>query len=905
MDFDEDNSMGFAQEDTHGSGSDTQEETIPSGIGIMDASELNETQKLQLAERANEIYRQQLKYMQDHLSSLRNLIQDKENIIENLMLRYDLGIIAQDPNRQGGNLGPDEIEMEELRRKAEALAQRTILENYELREMINELRDENFHLRNEIYELQDKISRQVLLINKLEKSVQQGVGKVTNIRQSDNKNMFQDIDDEREQDEEDILEDIQVKAEAKEDVTEDAEEEVKTDVQEAKEDVKEEVEEHQKEATQLKEAESNKEIDDKPDTSGLNETQKLQLAERANEIYRAQLKYLQEHLASLRSLIQDKENIIENLMLRYDLGITTHDSNGQSGVNLGPDEIEMEELRRKAEALAQRTILENFELREMVNELRDENFHLRNEIYELQDKINRQVLQINKLEKSVQQSAEIATNTANTAGQSHTMDVYEQEEEDEDMNDIYDAEEEEEQFDDAPSNDDARLTGRRESRTMDHPANSDEARAKRQARANHNRKESVKPPDMFGDGNSDSDYEMDGDAQAKHNERQNKTRKESVATPDIYGDAQGESEEDGDDEEDEEDEDVNGAQPQQTGGTKRRGSQIYMNEEAMAKRQARSNHRRGSSVAAPNLFGDNYDPEKAAKDKAKKYAPEAIQKRLQRKAKRVGAAAVKHVKSHRRKESLAEKLLLGPMMDDDIKAADMDPEERKELQAKARKEQRRKSRQLIKSQVGAKEHFSDDDVELQEDKPQRARRKKKKAPPPPVQGNEDIQMTQYTQQMNKKRASIKADPVTLSADDKKGKGRHRRDSSTPIVDLGFEDPDVLLHYEKLKVQDLEKELRDKLNELDEVKKDRDSIKTQINASTTTANRATVVAQTAGRELDEAIQSKADLAQKCAMEIMRLTMILNTLQQMPKFREIVQLLMDESAKDNKNNGSLLG
>eukprot|EP01083_Nonionella_stella_P009178 26562_1 len=110
---------------------------------------------------------------------------------------------------------------------------------------------------------------------------------------------------------------------------------------------------------------------------------------------------MQDHLASLRSLIQDKENIIENLILRYEIGIITQDSNRQSGANLGPDEIEMEELRRKAEALAQRTILENFELREMVNELRDENFHLRNEIYELQDKINRQVLQINKLEKSV------------------------------------------------------------------------------------------------------------------------------------------------------------------------------------------------------------------------------------------------------------------------------------------------------------------------------------------------------------------------------------------------------------------------------------------------------------------------------------------------------------------------
>ncbi len=45
---------------------------------------------------------------------------------------------------------------------------------------------------------------------------------------------------------------------------------------------------------------------------------------------------------------------------------------------------------------------------------------------------------------------------------------------------------------------------------------------------------------------------------------------------------------------------------------------------------------------------------------------------IKSKAKKVGAAAVKHVKSHRRKESLAEKLLLGPMKDEfDIKAADV------------------------------------------------------------------------------------------------------------------------------------------------------------------------------------------------------------------------------------------
>ena len=123
------------------------------GVVILDVDELNETQKLQLAERANEIYRQQLKYMQDHLASLRSLIQDKEIIIENLMLRYNLGVITQDPKRRDCNLSPDEIEMEELRRKAEALAQRTILDNFELRDLNNDLKDENYHLRKEIYEL--------------------------------------------------------------------------------------------------------------------------------------------------------------------------------------------------------------------------------------------------------------------------------------------------------------------------------------------------------------------------------------------------------------------------------------------------------------------------------------------------------------------------------------------------------------------------------------------------------------------------------------------------------------------------------------------------------------------------------------------------------------------------------
>ena len=121
--------------------------------GRGDPEALTSAQKLQFCERANEIYRQQLKYMQDHSASLREVIQDKENIIENLILRYDLGIISQDLLRQHINLAADEIEQTELQPKAEALSQITILENAELRDMVNELRDENFHLRNENLDL--------------------------------------------------------------------------------------------------------------------------------------------------------------------------------------------------------------------------------------------------------------------------------------------------------------------------------------------------------------------------------------------------------------------------------------------------------------------------------------------------------------------------------------------------------------------------------------------------------------------------------------------------------------------------------------------------------------------------------------------------------------------------------
>lgn len=77
----------------------------------------------------HKIYRHHLKCMQDHLVSLRTFIRDQEEIIQNLMMRYDAGVIKEDINDE--NL--------DMVRKALALAQRCTLENYKLRQTIAKL----------------------------------------------------------------------------------------------------------------------------------------------------------------------------------------------------------------------------------------------------------------------------------------------------------------------------------------------------------------------------------------------------------------------------------------------------------------------------------------------------------------------------------------------------------------------------------------------------------------------------------------------------------------------------------------------------------------------------------------------------------------------------------------------
>merc|ERR1719474_2132246 len=287
-----------------------------------------------------------------------------------------------------------------------------------------------------------------------------------------------------------------------------------------------------------------------------------------------------------------------------------------------------------------------------------------------------------------------------------------------------------------------------------------------------------------------------------------------------------------------------------------------MDEDAIAKRQqrqAKAHHRRESSIPTPNIFHEKYDPEKAARDKAKKDSPQAIEKRLKRKAKRVGAAAVKHVKSHRRKESLAEKLLLGSMMrdemDDDLALAAKDPEARRRLREKAKKEQRRKSKQFIKSQVGDKGHLSDDDKMENDDKPQRnqlkTRKKMKKAQRAATKVEaEDMPLGGTGRRPSKSGPSVPISEVSQE-------NKHRRDSSTPIVDIGFNDPDVLLHYEQLKVTDLEKELEKEIDSKKAFKKKYEDVKAKLDKRDAEAVESKQEAESASTELREAVESKQE------------------------------------------------
>merc|ERR1712241_276440 len=103
--------------------------------------------------------------------------------------------------------------------------------------------------------------------------------------------------------------------------------------------------------------------------------------------------------------------------------------------------------------------------------------------------------------------------------------------------------------------------------------------------------------------------------------------------------------------------------------------------------------------------------------------------------------------------------------------------------------------------------------------------------------------------------------------------------------------------------DLEKELEARNEKLESIENQFNEIKGKIDHETEQAKEAKEKQEVVSRELDEAVDSKRELASKCAMEIMRLTMILNTLQQHPKLQTLVQTLLEQSTNNTNKNGLL--
>jgi len=223
------------------------------------------------------------------------------------------------------------------------------------------------------------------------------------------------------------------------------------------------------------------------------------------------------------------------------------------------------------------------------------------------------------------------------------------------------------------------------------PANTEEAKRIRNEReTKHNKQTSFPTPDLYSSNDNNNDEE-------NTIETENENRQKTIDT--IHNESVG----------------IDGYNNVQKKGTKRRGSQEIENdprnnEEAIVKRESRQNkhHRKESSAAIPNqFFKENYDPEKEVKIQEQKTGIEAEQKRKQRAEKNHSAQQSQDIGDHhRRKSSFVYRELFGNDGNDD---ENMDPKSRE----KARKEERRKSRQLLFKHVGDKGHLSDEDAQIQ------------------------------------------------------------------------------------------------------------------------------------------------------------------------------------------------
>jgi len=268
-----------------------------------------------------------LKLKAAHIHQKRQQIQDYENIIENLRLRSDLGIVPTDP--VVGNTTVKQMAMtfftqhpirfQQLQQKTQALIQNTVLENYELGRMQKELKEENDVLQQLFMVQKNELAALTVQEHRL-------VRYLANYQHIMNS---------------------------------------KTGVSTADKDMNENDAFRQTFASCAEEMRQQNDTNDSDEYSG---------TEALSQRMRNDWAVLQ-----LQATIEEKQNTIDNLFFRFRLDECEH----------APTHRQHSwDAWQETQASAHRECLENFERRELINDGRDNNFHLRNELYDLDDKIS-------------------------------------------------------------------------------------------------------------------------------------------------------------------------------------------------------------------------------------------------------------------------------------------------------------------------------------------------------------------------------------------------------------------------------------------------------------------------------------------------------------------------------------
>ena len=118
-------------------------------------SDFSRSKKIQLGQRANEIYRQQTQHVMKECDKIQDIVENKCNIIENLLYRYDCGILPKDETLwsifffkiKNGNIqftfndASNEYLSNQvlITKQANQLAKISLLENFDLKQKIQQI----------------------------------------------------------------------------------------------------------------------------------------------------------------------------------------------------------------------------------------------------------------------------------------------------------------------------------------------------------------------------------------------------------------------------------------------------------------------------------------------------------------------------------------------------------------------------------------------------------------------------------------------------------------------------------------------------------------------------------------------------------------------------------------------